>query len=58
MVKGLRSNNKGIPVMTSSGKTKIIAGTTGSAPTWTLPHGPGQGPKPDPNKHLKPLKQA
>ena len=23
-----------------------------SAPTWPLPHGEGQGPRPDPNKHL------
>ena len=22
------------------------------APTWPLPHGEGQGPRPDPDKHL------
>ena len=26
--------------------------------TWELPEGRGQGPKPDPSKHLPPLKKA
>ena len=30
----------------------------GPAPTRPMPHGDGQGPLPDPDKHLKPLKKA
>ena len=26
--------------------------------TWELPEGRGQGPKPDPSKHLPPFKKA
>tara|TARA_R100001530_G_scaffold26925_3_gene21543 strand:+ start:553 stop:711 length:159 start_codon:yes stop_codon:yes gene_type:complete len=47
-------NNK----MKASPPAKTIAYSTGPAPTWPLPHGKGQGPRPDPNKHLPPLKKA